>query len=413
MAKFLQSSVLRAISVLGVGALAACNDASSAPGGGGTGAADGAASGVDAAPTDAGAPEDAALGATVERKATVAFAAPDLPPQFACFVGFAPAADGSPQGDPVAARGPWGIPDPTDPNTVPVFGNAVQNLPVKLTGGFPYGAMVALPIRHRDAPFFDELAGVLFTVSEVTSAVFAGDGVDSATCRSAWTAIQGSTVPLFTLKPGTLKVGESILAGISGCTKTSTDPQCAGGNNLASTSLLLDVATPGSFAGTGDTPVGVQVANLAPYAGYQNADLYVQPMKPADAGGASMDGGASPDGGAAAVPDGAPLLVGSAGAGLSWKQITAASTGIRLSSATDNLAQLLVVEHGTTPSCGGASPCTTTTSIPIQPFLATYAKSTGAAWSGNETFVLFGRPPVSAGENPASFLRLGIFPSAI
>jgi hypothetical protein len=75
---------------------------------------------------------------------------------------------------------------------------------------------------------------------------------------------------------------------------------------------------PASFAGTGDTMVGIQVADLSPYSGYQDVDLYV-------------------------------------------------------------------------------------------PFLAQYAPSTGAAWSANQTFALFGWPPLAPGEN---VLRLGIFASA-
>jgi hypothetical protein len=211
----------------------------------------------------------------------------------------------------------------------------------------------------------------------------------------------GQPIPRFTLKPGTIQVGQSWLAGISGCAQPSTDPQCAGGSDLTTTALKLDLSTPATFAGTGDAQVAVQVADLSPFTGYQDVDLYLQPMLP------------GPDGGATPVPDGAPLPIGAQGQGISWQQITAPTAGLRIASASSGLAVLLVVAHGQTPFCGGMPNCQTTVAIPIKPFLDTYAPTTGAAWSGNQTFVLFGRPPLSPGETAAQFLRLGIFSDAI
>jgi hypothetical protein len=339
----------------------------------------------------------------VERGATVAFAAPDLPPEFLCFLGFQAAADGSAQGDPVAARGPWGVPDPTDPNVAAVFGPmGLQNVSVKLTSGFPYGAMAKLGIRKRDAPFFDKLAGLLLVVSQVDTSAFAGDGVDSTTCRNAWAATKGQAVPRVTTKPGEIQVGQSWLVGISGCAQASTDPECAGGANLTETVLRLDLGTPSAFAGTGDTQVAIQVADLSPFAGYQDVDVYLQPMRPAPAA----------DGGAASVPDGAPLLLGNPGKGLSWTDLTDAAAGVAMPSADLDLTLFVVAQHGTTPFCGGQAGCTTTTAFPVKPFMDKYGPTTKAGWSGHQTFVLFGRPPLTSTEPPASFLRLGIFSSS-
>jgi hypothetical protein len=376
-----------------------------APGGGDGGSDDGGAADGDATGAEASG-ADAAAGAQVERAATVVLAAPDLAPQYFCFVGFEPAADGSPQGSPVVARGPWGVPDPTDPNAAAVFGpSGALDLPVKLSSGFPYGAIVRLGLRKRDAPFFDQLAGVLFTVSDVAAMVFAGNGIDSTTCKDAWTATQGSNVPRFATKPGQIQVGQSWLVAVSGCAQASMDPQCAGGNNLTATEALLDLTSPGSFAGNGDAEVAIQVADLSPYAGYQDVDFYLQAMRPA--------GDAGADGGAQTVPDGSPLLLSSQGKGLRWTEIADRAAGVKVSSANASLALLLVVEHGDEPFCVGQPGCTTTTAIPIQPFVDKYAKTAGAAWAGHQTFVLFGRPPLDPSEKPADFLRLGIFASTL
>ncbi len=346
--------------------------------------------------------EEASDGATVERTAAVAFAAPDLPPQFLCFLGFTAAADGSAQGDPVAARGPWGVPDPTDPNATAVFGPiGTQNVSVELTSGFPYGAMVKLGIRERDAPFFDQLAGLLLFASDVDTLAYAGDGVDSTTCRNAWAAAKEQPAPRVTTKPGQIQVGQSWLVGISGCAQPSTDPECAGGANLTETVLQLDLDTPSAFAGGGDTQVAIQVADLAPFAGYQDVDVYVQPRRPT----------AGSDGGAASAPDGAPLLLGTPGDSLSWTGLTDAA-GVAIPSADLDSTLFVVAQHGTAPLCGGQPGCTSTTAFPVKPFMDTYAPTAKAAWSGHQTFVLFGRPPVTRTENPADFLRLGIFSTA-
>jgi hypothetical protein len=320
---------------------------------------------------------DAGDPAEIVRETTIALAAPDLPPQYFCFLGFKPAADGSPQGDPVGARGPWGVPDASDPNAAAVFGAGALGLPVKLSSGFPYGAMVRLGIRRRDAPFFDKLAGELLLLPNVESAVFAGNSVDSTTCIDAWRATRSQNVPMFVTKPGQIQVGQSWLAAVSGCAQASTDPQCAGGNNLKTTVAQLDLS--------GDADVNVQVTNLAPFAGYQHVDLYIQPMRAGDAG--------------ASIPDGAPVLVAS---DVSWTQVGSVA-GVRI--ANPSLALLLVVKHGETPS--------TTIAIPIQPFMNAYAKSAHASWSGHQTFVLFGRPPLDPSEDPTKSLRLGIFSSEI
>jgi len=385
MPRILDSTHARALALLGLAALAGCPAAST----GNTGGAGGTGGASD--------------GALVERGATVAFAAPDLPPQFLCFLAFAAAADGSAQGEPVAARGPWGVPDPNDPNAAAVFGPiGTQNVSVRLASGFPYGAMVKLGIRKRDAPFFDQLAGLLLLASQVDTVAYAGDGVDSTTCRNAWAAAKGQPGPRATTKPGQIQVGQSWLVGISGCAQASADPQCAGGANLTETVLPLDLGTPQAFAGTGDTRVAIQVADLSPFAGYQDVDVYLQPMR----------AGPLPDGGAAPLPDGPPLLLGSPADALSWTALTGAAAGVAIPSADLDLTLFVVAQHGTTPFCGGQPACTTTTAFPVKPFMDSYGPTAKAAWSGHQTLVLFGRPPLTSTENPADFLRLGIFSSA-
>jgi hypothetical protein len=275
----------------------------------------------------------------------------------------------------VHARGPFGVPDPNDPAGL------------KLLSGFPYGAVVPLPIRVRDAEFFDTLAPIGFLVDDVEVKAFAGFGVDSQTCKDAYAAAKGNPARTAAFKRGQLERGQSWLVGLVGCQGASSKPECAGGNNARVVSKMVDLAPPSSYAGAGDAKLAIQIANLAEFGGYQDADLYLQPMQGGDAG-----------------PDGAPILLAGP---LSAGDVAERAAGVQIANA--KLAVLLVVKHGTAPFCGGQAPCPTTIPLPIQPFVDKYAPVTGAAWSGNQVFALFGRPPLDASEKPQDVVRLGVF----
>jgi len=156
---------------------------------------------------------------------------------------------------------------------------------------------------------------------------------------------------------------------------------------------------PTEFQGAGETSLGIQFMNLAPFGAYQNVDAYVQPMKP------SMSGAAP-----STVPDGDPLRIAT---GVRWRGLAPSAVGVRLTAATKELSTMLLVKHGEPPFCGGAEGCTNTIVVPIEPFLERYASAmggaTGAAWGGNEVFALFGRIPLAASEQAADFVRLGMF----
>jgi hypothetical protein len=81
---------------------------------------------------------------------------------------------GAPTGDPVIAGGPFGVPDPTDPTRR------------RLISGFPYGAVVRLPLRRHDSKYFDRYMPVGYIVDDVQPREFAGSGNDSETCKRAW-----------------------------------------------------------------------------------------------------------------------------------------------------------------------------------------------------------------------------------
>jgi hypothetical protein len=116
------------------------------------------------------------------------------------------------------------------------------------------------------------------------------------------------------------------------------------------------------------------------------------------------------------VSDGPPLLLAGgsgAAAGVDWGSVATKSVGVALAAADEPNTLLLVVRHGEAPFCGGQPGCMNTIAIPVQPFVTRYASTsggaTGAAWSGNQVFALFGRTPLDAGEAPSSVLRLGVF----
>lgn len=342
------------------------NESSSGSGGGGEGGA--------AEPPDA-----------VERTVGLVLAAADLPPQFVCLASFAADSQGKPTGEPVLAGGPFGIPDRTDP------------MGRKLTGGFPYGAVVRLPVRQRDQRFYDGLIPIGFLVDDVSPREFAGPDNDSETCKRAWA--QARDVPARQLPMANLQIGDSWIAGVSGCVAASTAAECAGGANLQLAHANLDLSTPASFSGTGDLTFTLQIASLAADAALQNVDLYLQPMQAQ---------------GDAKIADGAPSLLTEAGKGLSRGQIASKAVGIRLASATAKETLLLVVPHGTAPCLSGDA-CATV-AVPIQPSLDRYGSpmggATGAAWAGHQVLSLFGRAP-TGGEAPALVARLGIFDASL
>jgi hypothetical protein len=321
----------------------------------------------------------------IERSVGLVLAAPDLPPQFVCLASFEADPEGQPTGEPVKAGGPFGIPDRTDP------------LGRKLTGGFPYGSVVRLPIRRRDNRFFDGLIPIGFFVDDVSPREFAGSGNDSQTCKRAWA--QARDVPARQLRMEELQVGDSWIAGVSGCVDAaSSTPEC-GGAELQVAHAGLDLRPPTSFKGSGDLSFTLQIAHLAAVAPLQDIDVYLQPMR--------LEGDAK-------VADGAPILLSEEETALAQGDIVSEAVGVRLASETAKETLLLVAPHGTSPCLTGDT-CATI-AIPIQPSIDRYASpmagATGAAWASHQVLALFGRTPTS-GEAPAAVVRLGIFDATL
>jgi hypothetical protein len=321
----------------------------------------------------------------VTRSVGLVLAAPDLPPQFVCLAAFRADAEGKPTGEPVLAGGPFGVPDRTDPTGR------------RLAGGFPYGSVVRLPVRARDERFFDGLVPIGFYVDDVSPREFAGSGNDSETCKRAWP--EARDVAARQLPMADMQVGDSWIAGVSGCVGKSTAPECADGANLTLSHERLDLGLPTSLDGSGDLSFTLQVAHLAADSHLQGVDLYLQPMRAE---------------GDAKVADGEPIALGEEAAGLSRGDITRTAFGVRLASETAKETLLLVVPHGKPPCLTGEA-CATI-AVPIQPSLDRYGSpmggATGAAWAGHQVIALFGRAP-TADEAPASAIRLGIFDASL
>jgi hypothetical protein len=341
-----------------------------------------AADAAEPAAETAGAALDAAEPDAIEQMITVIFAASDLPPQFICLGGFADDDAGAPYGDPIIAGGPFGIPDSTDPARK------------RLSSGFPYGAVISLPLRRRDAKFTDDHAPIGFIVDDVSPREFLGSGIDSDICKRAWPAARDVPARQVRFRRGELKKGESWLAGITSCAGVSGSACGSDAATLQTSVVRLDVAAPTMFAGQGDLTLGVQAANLATVGALQDLDFYLQPMR--------VEAGSK-------VADGAPLAL-HGGSGLARGQLAEASAGVRLTQATASETLLLLAPHGTAP-CLQGDDCHSL-AVPIEPFRARLASpqggATGAAWSGNQVLAIFGRPPASVDEMPPP-LRIGMF----
>jgi hypothetical protein len=333
------------------------------------------------AATDAAA--ESALDDPVERSVALVLAAADLPPQYVCLGAFAMDESGAPVGDPVIAGGPFGVPDLTDPARR------------RLVSGFPYGSVVRLPLRRHDAKYFDGHAPVGYIVDDVQPREFAGSGNDSETCKRAWASARD--VAARQLKLGAMRVGDSWIAGVSGCAAASSAPECGGGVNLRTTPAPLDLAPAPAQTVDGELALTLQVANVSALADFQNIDMYLQAVRPEEGG---------------KIPDGPPIAL--AVSGLSRGDVAPSTVVVHLPSANAGDALLLVVAHDAPPCVSG--PDCRTAAIPIDPFRARYASArggaTGAAWSGHQVLALFGRPP-SNPEEPTGALYLGMFDAAL
>jgi hypothetical protein len=342
--------------------------------------------------TEAGADasDDAALD-LVERKTTIVLAAPNLKPQYICLAAFEADENGEPVGDLHAVRvrntsnplPPFGIPDPSDPT--------------RLRAGLPYGTVFPVGVFPHDADLeatFDRRVAVGFVLD-------ADPGPTG--CVAAYEAVKDKPGRTWLVRPGTVGRGQSWVFALTGCEGPSSDPACAGGNNLTADLQRVDTATPSDSHGVGDIALGVQFWNLGPFAGYQNVDVYVQPMKPAAEPGDAEDGS---DAGAVTVANGPPVPLAN---GSHWRDIAQASVGVRLSDSTRQLTELLLVRHDEMPFCGGAPGCANTVGLPMQPFIDRYASPAGAAWSGNLVVGLFGRGPLASTESVGDVVRLAPF----
>lgn len=336
---------------------------------------------------DSGATDAAGEGAVddpVERSVALVLAAPDLPPQFICLGAFATDASGAPLGDPVIAGGPFGVPDPTDPARR------------RLISGFPYGAVVRLPLRRHDSKYFVGHKPIGYVVDDVQPREFAGSGNDSETCKRAWAAARD--VAGRQLDMSSLQVGDSWIAGVSGCIASSPAPECGGGSNLQTTATRADLTPVLQPVDGGELLLALQVANFSLFPAFQKIDMYLQPVR-------SQDGGN--------IPDGEPtaLTMGD----LSGGDIGSSAVVVHLASADAGDALLLAVPHGAAPCAGG--PGCSTVAIPIDPYRARYAPAsggaTGASWSGHQVLALFGRPPATLDESAAGRLFLGMFDAAL
>lgn len=336
----------------------------------------------DAAPASRDGLGDGPAPDPVERVVALVLAAPDLPPQYVCLVSLAVAPGGEPMGEPLLAGGPFGAPDPSDPT-----GQTLRS-------GFPYGTVVKLPFFVHDRMYFEGLRPIGFVVDDVDLHQTVRGG-SSEPCKRAWAGVRD--VPGRQVALGSVEIGASFLASVTGCRDSSAAPECAGGANLATTLRRLDTsALPTAGGSGGDDGVAVQVANLSAAADLQGVDFFLQPVRVADGG--------------ATIPEGEPLAL--TREGLSRGEISAAGTLVHVAAFDPGLTRLLVVPHGA--PCSSDDGCTAL-SVLIEPFRARYAApaggGTGAAWDGHQVLALLGGGPMAGDPGALGPLRLAMFRS--
>lgn len=353
-------------------------EAGTETGGGGTEAGTETGTGTEAG-TEGGTEAGDTKPLPADRKITLVFAAPDLPPQFLCLGAFVADKDGMPTSTLADAKGPYGIDDGSgDP---------------KKLSGFPYGAVVPIPVSDAAVKVaLNGLAVIGFTVDK-------NPLVEGKTCKDYWKdpAISGDKGRQAVVKKGLVAAGTSFVGAMVGCKNKDADPAC-GGKELHWVMQKFDIAPPTEFKGGGETKLGIQFGHLSNFPAFQGMDVYVQGRK---AGGG--EAGTDP------MLEGVPVQITTAAAGANAEHFEPKAIGVAIPGNKD-LALLLLVKNGTKPFCEGAADCKTTVPIPIKPFMDAF-KVTGATWGDTQFFGLIGRPKLETDPATANPLIIGISPT--
>jgi hypothetical protein len=337
-----------------------------------------------------------------DRRINVLFARPDDGPTtglYACLGAFAstvtdPSTKGS--SDMLSAQGPYGIPnDPTDPSK-------------GWKSGWTYGAVFPVVVNKGD------LAGSALDLFTVVGFFLDSDPTKAtppSTCKAEWDTIKTDAKRWVTIPSGTIKSGDSYFLGLVGCKSGAGSPsgECGAPTSGDSRDFIVkktQTADPTTFTGTGTTKFGSQFVDVSQWAGvtgvvpgFQNIDVYLQPMNKA----ADPDAGADADGGSP-TPAGAPIGIAGAGgsAGVNFKDYVDPATGVALEGDA-NEAIFLIAPHGfdVTSCVPGGATCPTIP-LPAKPYLAAYA-AIGGGFTGNQTIALLGglaalttNPPIVA-----------------
>ncbi len=335
-----------------------------------------------------------------DRAVTIVFAAPDLPPRFLCLGAFSPTDDPTTKDAPLTAlpsTGALGVPDmaaPTDPTK---------------TSGFPYGAVVPVPLSESAIAALNGLKVVIYMVDQNPAKM-----TPATTCSALWKTTRTDTSKWKAFDPMTVKAGEHGVVTIQGCSAAPADMTGACTSPTPNMSIIVHK---GATAKPSTGNVGLQFLHLSqfpgnptavpPVPGWQNVDIYLALAHKAATGDAGTDGGD-------AAPPAAPTLVKIA-TNVKYGDAITMPAGFTLPDDLDAAGSYLVV--GTRPggadstACISAGPPSLTClnwTLPLAPFVASYKSVGGGLFpSTNQVIGLVGSPvPKTSGDPTSAPLRI-------
>lgn len=316
-----------------------------------------------------------------DRYVTLLFAAPDMPGRFVCLGAFGPTTDPATAMAPTLAEptaGAFGIPSSAAPTDM------------TKTTAFPYGSVVPVPLSATEEAGLGSFKVVLYLLD-------ANPAASGSTCSKEWATVKSDPKRWVAVAPGTVKKGESWLVTMAGCVgPADATGRCgAAGNDFEFLLTKLDTAKPTFGSGSGPK-VGLQFFNLSQFPGsptamipgFQNVDVYIQPMNAASSGDAGTDAGDGGSGGTA----GDKISIAT---NVKYKDIVSPATPVVLPGDPTS-ALLVILPHGAT-YCFNSTPQPSLTcaawTIPLKKALAVYSAVGGGFVDGTNQFLaLMGSP---------------------